>query len=85
MPNTKRWLYSFAPVTTITIAAILAVSLAVVSAMLAMSGPWLGAVFDRSYDGAGVRVSQVLDNSPAAGNCVRATSSGHFPHRRMAG
>ena len=64
---TKRWLYSFAPVTTITFAAILAVSLAVGSAMLALSGPWLGAVFDRSYDGAGVRVSQVLDNSPAAG------------------
>jgi len=66
MPN-NRWLYSFAPVTTITIAAVLAVSLAVLSAMLALSGPWLGIVFDRSYDGPGVRVEQVTDNSPAAG------------------
>ena len=35
--------------------------------MLALSGPWLGVVFDRTYDGAGVRVEQVLGNSPVAG------------------
>lgn len=58
---------SFAPVTTITLAAILAVGLAVSSAMLALSGPWLGVVFDRTYDGAGVRVEQVLGNGPATG------------------
>lgn len=63
----NRWFYSFAPVTTITIAAIFAVSLAVASIVLALSGPWLGAVFDRAYDGTGVRVAQVFDNSPAAG------------------
>jgi signal transduction histidine kinase len=63
----SRWLPSFAPVTTITIAAILALSLAVLSTMLALSGPWLGVVFDRSYDGAGVRVEQVMGNSSALG------------------
>lgn len=66
MMNTRR-LSSFAPLTTITVAAILAVSLAVVSAMLALSGPWLGVVFDRSYEGTGVRIVQVMDNSPFAG------------------
>lgn len=57
----------FSPVTTITIAAIVAAGLALASTMLALSGPWLGVVFDRSYDGTGVRVEQVRDNSPATG------------------
>ncbi|MBI3479099.1 MAG: hypothetical protein HY016_01895 [Nitrosomonadales bacterium] len=57
----------FSPTTTITISAIVAVGLALLSVMLAMSGPWLGMVFDRSYDGAGIRVAQVIDNSPSAG------------------
>jgi signal transduction histidine kinase len=35
--------------------------------MLAMSGPWLGVEFDRSYVGAGVRVEHVKRNSPATG------------------
>jgi signal transduction histidine kinase len=65
--TTNRWFSSFAPVTIITIAAIFALSLAVLSTMLALSGPWLGVVFDRSYVGAGVRVERVMDNSPAAG------------------
>lgn len=57
----------FAPVTTITIAAIVAVGLAVGATVLALNGPWLGVVFDRSYEGAGVRVVEIRDNSPAAG------------------
>ena len=35
--------------------------------MVALSGPWLGVVFDRTYGGAGVRVDKVMDTSPAAG------------------
>lgn len=58
---------SFAPVTTITLAAILAASLAVASILFALSGPWLGIDFDQTYDGAGVRIERVMDDSPAAG------------------
>jgi signal transduction histidine kinase len=63
----KRWFPSFAPVTTITIAAILTVGLAALSTTLALRGPWLGVVFDRSYVGTGIRVDQVVDGGPAAG------------------
>ena len=63
----NKWLPSFAPVTAITIAAVLAVSMAVASAILALSGPRLGVVFDRSYIGTGVRVERVISNGPAAG------------------
>ena len=35
--------------------------------MFALSGPWLGVVFDRTYDGAGVRVERSIEHSPAAG------------------
>jgi signal transduction histidine kinase len=63
----NKWFPSFAPVTTITIAAVLATSLAVLSTMLAMSGPWLGVEFDRGYVGAGVRVENVKRNGPATG------------------
>ncbi|TAJ77725.1 MAG: hypothetical protein EPO42_09425 [Gallionellaceae bacterium] len=63
----NRWLSSFAPVTIIIIAALVAAGLAVASTMLALSGSWLGVVFDRIYGGAGVRVEQVMDNSPVAG------------------
>ena len=65
--NNHRWFSSFAPVTIITAAAILAVSLAVLSTMVALSGPWLGVDFDRTYDGVGVRVLQVKESGPAAG------------------
>ncbi len=61
-----RPIFSFAPVTTITIAAILTASFAAASTMLALSGPWLGLIFDRTYTGAGVRVEQVVDNGPAS-------------------
>lgn len=64
----NKSLTSFAPVTAITLAAILAVGIAVVSTFLALSGPWMGVVFDRTYDGAGVRVAQVMDKGPAAGS-----------------
>lgn len=62
----------FAPVTTITLAAILAVILAVLSVMLFLSAPWLGVAFDRSYDGVGVRVAGV--KAPAQVNCRQAIS-----------
>lgn len=60
-------IWRLAPMTTITIAAIAAAGLVVMSTLLALSGPWLGIVFDRSYDGAGIRVERVVDNSPSAG------------------
>ena len=63
----KRWFPTFAPATVITIAAVFAVSLAAVSVMSALKGPWLGVVFDRSYAGTGVRIQNVAENSPAAG------------------
>ena len=65
--SVTKWFPSFAPVTTITIAAILTAGLVVAAVILAMKGPWLGLVFDRSYEGVGVRVERVMDNSPAAG------------------
>jgi signal transduction histidine kinase len=60
-------LSNFAPVTIITTAAILAVSLAVLSAMLATNEPWLGVEFDRDYNDGGVQVLQVKKDSPANG------------------
>ena len=62
-----RWFPSVAPVTTITIAVLLATSLAGLSTVFSLSGPWLGVVFDRSYGGSGVRVDRVMANSPATG------------------
>jgi hypothetical protein len=56
-----------APVTTITIAAFLAAALAVLSALIAMSSPWLGIEFDRDYKGNGIRVLAIKDYSPATG------------------
>ncbi len=66
MAINKRVL-NFAPVTIITAAAILSVALAVLSTMVALSGPWLGLDFDRTYNGEGVRVKQVRDDGPTAG------------------
>jgi signal transduction histidine kinase len=68
------------PVATITIAAILAVSLAVLSTLLALSGPWLGVSFDRSYQGNGIRVAEINDHSPVAdklhqGDIISAVST----------
>lgn len=63
-------LSNFAPITGITVSTILAVGLAVLSTMVALSGPWLGMEFDRSYDGDGVRVSRIENDSPAAAKLV---------------
>ncbi|HEY0665940.1 MAG TPA: hypothetical protein VGD24_07740 [Gallionella sp.] len=57
---------NFAPLTGITVSTILAVGLAVLSTMVTLSGPWLGVVFDRAYDGEGVRISSVSNDGPAA-------------------
>ena len=56
-----------APVTTITLAAFVAAALAVLSALLAMSSPWLGIEFDRDYCGDGIRVLAIKPDSPATG------------------
>ncbi len=63
----RKWFPSSAPVTTITLAAILAASFALASTLLALSFPRLGVEFDRSYEGVGVRIESVQPNSPAAG------------------
>lgn len=57
----------FAPVTMITIAAMLTLGLALASVIVVLGTPWLGVVFDRSYEGEGMRVAKVQDNSPAFG------------------
>ena len=57
----------FAPLTVITLAASLAVSLAVLSVMLSLNAPWLGVAFDFSYNGTGVRVAGIHDPGPGAG------------------
>lgn len=59
--------YSVAPLTVITIAAVVAVGLALLTTLLALSQPWMGIDFDRSYDGAGLRVLKVQDYSSAKG------------------
>jgi signal transduction histidine kinase len=56
-----------APVTTITIAAFVAAALAVLSALLAMSTPWLGIEFDRDYSGDGIRILTIKSDSPSTG------------------
>ncbi len=56
-----------APVTAITLAAFVAAALALLSALLAMSSPWLGIEFDRDYSGVGIRVLAIKDHSPASG------------------
>lgn len=65
-----KWIPSIAPVKTITVAAILAIILAVSSAMLAMHQPWLGINLDISYNGHGVKIDSVTPGSPADG-CLR--------------
>lgn len=69
-----RWLirrfkgfYSVAPLTIITIAAVVAVGLALLTTVLALSQPWMGVDFDRNFDGAGLRVLKVQDYSSAKG------------------
>jgi signal transduction histidine kinase len=54
-----------APVTTITLAAFVAAGLAVLSALLSMSSPWLGIEFDRDYGGDGIRILAIKSDSPA--------------------
>ena len=56
-----------APVSLITIAAILTVGLAAATIVLALSGPWLGVMFDRNHEGEGIRVEEVQQHSPAQG------------------
>lgn len=67
--NSKRF-SNFAPITGITVSTILAVGLAVLSTMVALSGPWLGMEFDRTYDGEGVRILHIANDSPAAAKLV---------------
>lgn len=65
--NRGRWFYSIAPLSVITIAAVVAVGFALLATLLALSQPWLGIDFDRSYKGDGLRVLKVHDYSSAFG------------------
>lgn len=65
--TTKKPFPSLAPLTVITLAALLAVGLAVFSVAVAMRGPWLGIEFDRDHAGDGIRIVQVVPDGPAAG------------------
>lgn len=65
--KTTKSIFSLAPATTLTVAAILAIGLAMASMALAVRSPWLGIGFDRDYAGEGVRVKSVAENGPASG------------------
>lgn len=65
--SVKNRISNVAPVTVITFAAFFVVGMAILATMLALQGPWLGAEFDRNFDGEGIRVSAVLPDSPSAG------------------
>jgi len=66
----NTYLPSLAPVTSVTMAAIVVACLAFTATMLALNGVWLGVTFDRSYEGAGIRVEQVAHNSPSSGKLM---------------
>jgi len=66
--NSKN--FKFCTNTGITVSTILAVCLAVLSTMVSLSGPWLGMEFDRTYDGEGVRILHIANDSPAAAKLV---------------
>ena len=66
MPGNNR-ISNIAPMTVITIAAFFAASLAALTTIIALNGPWLGIDIDHTYEGSGVLISSVQDNSPAAG------------------
>jgi len=63
--NRHRWLHSVAPLTVITTAAVVAVGFALLATLLALSQPWLGISFDRSYKGEGLRILKVQDYNSA--------------------
>lgn len=65
--NRHRWFQSVAPLTVITTAAVVAVGFALLTTLLALSQPWLGIDFDRSYKGEGLRVLKVQSYSAVFG------------------
>lgn len=64
------WKLNFAPVTVITIAALLAIILAGASTVVALSGPMLGVKFDSTYDGEGVSVLKIREHGPSVDKLI---------------
>lgn len=62
----SRW--KLAPISSITVAVIGVFFFAVLALFISLSNPWVGVIFDSSYqsDLGGVRVSAIEENSPAA-------------------